>query len=65
MRYIGASRLRAARLALALGLLGGLLAACGPEDGRARGGGPGADVGNHPAQVQPRSKVFTSQEGQP
>ena len=34
-------------VALAL-LLTATLAACGsPEDGRARGGGPGADVGNH------------------
>ena len=39
-----------------------LLAACGPEDGRARGGGAGADVGNKPATVQPKSKVFTSQQ---
>ncbi|HEY3231207.1 MAG TPA: hypothetical protein VGJ87_18405 [Roseiflexaceae bacterium] len=35
--------------------------ACGPEDGRARGGGPGADGGNKPAQVQPKSKVFNGQ----
>jgi len=34
---------------------------CGPEDGRARGGGPGADVGNKPPVVVPRSKVFTGQ----
>lgn len=53
------------RLIGLLGLLGGLLSACGPEDGRARGGGPGADIGNHPAQVLPRSKVFTTREGQP
>jgi hypothetical protein len=38
------------------------LAACGPEDGRARGGGPGADGGNKPAQVLPRSKVFTGED---
>jgi hypothetical protein len=38
------------------------LSACGPEDGRARGGGAGADVGNKPATVQPKSKVFTSQQ---
>ena len=35
--------------------------ACGPEDGRVRGGGPGADVGNKPAQVRPKSKVFDGQ----
>jgi hypothetical protein len=38
------------------------LAACGPEDGRARGGGPGADAGNKPAQVLPRSKVFAGED---
>lgn len=65
MRLITSSTTRALRLLLLLGLLGALLAACGPEDGRARGGGPGADVGNHPAQVLPRSKVFTTREGAP
>ena len=35
-----------------------LLAACGPEDGRARGGGPGGDANNKPAVVVPKSKVF-------
>jgi hypothetical protein len=35
--------------------------ACGPEDGRARGGGPGADDGNKPAEVHPKSKVFDGQ----
>ena len=41
-------------------LLATTLAACGsPEDGRARGGGPGADVGNRSAQFKPDSKVFT------
>ena len=45
-------------VALAL-LLATALAACGsPEDGRARGGGPGADVGNKSAQFKPDSKVF-------
>jgi hypothetical protein len=46
-------------------LLAALLAlgcvACGPEDGRARGGGSGADGGNKPAQVVPQSKVFSGQ----
>lgn len=50
---------------IAIALLAGWLAlacvACGPEDGRARGGGPGADVGNKPAEVQPKSKVFNGQ----
>ena len=36
-------------------------AACGPEDGRARGGGAGADGGNKPATVVPRSKVFSAE----
>lgn len=56
-RYVRSGR----RIVLALLLLLPL-AACGPEDGRARGGGPGADVGNHPEQVRPRSKVFSAQE---
>jgi hypothetical protein len=38
--------------------LGMLLACQSPEDGRPRGGGPGADVGNTPAQVTPDSKIF-------
>ncbi len=41
-----------------------LLAACGPEAGRDRGGGPGADIGNHPVNFKPRSKVFPA-ESQP
>jgi hypothetical protein len=36
-------------------------AACGPEDGRARGGGAGADGGNKPAVVVPQSKVFSAE----
>ena len=36
------------------------LAGCtSPEDGRTRGGGAGADVGNKSAQFKPESKVFT------
>lgn len=35
------------------------LAACvSPEDGRQRGGGPGADVRNVSARFKPDSKVF-------
>ena len=30
--------------------------------GRPRGGGAGGDVGNKPAQVQPRSKVFAGED---
>jgi hypothetical protein len=34
-------------------LVGGLvLAACSPEATRTRGGGPGADIGNHQTPVQ-------------
>ena len=47
--------------ALLVALLALGCVACGPEDGRARGGGPGADGGNKPAQVQPKSKVFNGQ----
>jgi formate-dependent nitrite reductase membrane component NrfD len=32
-----------------------------PEDGRARGGGPGASAGNRPSEIVPRSKVFSKQ----
>ncbi len=39
-----------------------LLASCGPEDGRARGGGAGGDANNKPAQIQPGSKVFAGEE---
>jgi hypothetical protein len=40
-------------------LLAAVLTACSsPEDGRARGGGPGADVGNKSVQFKPDSKVF-------
>jgi hypothetical protein len=37
------------------------LTACGPEDGRARGGGPGGDANNKPAVVVPKSKVFSNE----
>lgn len=49
------------RRAVLLVLLLALLAGCGPEDQRARGGGPGADIGNHPANFKPRSKVFPAE----
>jgi hypothetical protein len=49
------------RITIALLLAALALAACGPEDGRARGGGEGADGGNRPAQLQPQSKVFNGQ----
>ena len=36
-----------------------VITACSsPEDGRVRGGGAGADVGNKAADFQPDSKVF-------
>ena len=44
------------RVAIAVALLA-LLAACGPEEGRQRGAGLGADIGNHHQDV-PGSKVF-------
>jgi hypothetical protein len=50
-----------ARLLLAL-VLAALLAACSPENGRARGGGPGADTGNKPATLMPKSKIYTSND---
>jgi formate-dependent nitrite reductase membrane component NrfD len=36
----------------------GILSRFSPEDGRMPGSGPGADPGNRPAHVLPRSKVF-------
>jgi hypothetical protein len=56
-------RLSTAQLLVVALLVASLaLVACGPEDGRARGGGSGADGGNKPAQVLPRSKVFTAED---
>lgn len=44
-------------------LLAALLAGCSPENGRARGGGPGGMSDNIPAGgVVPRSKVFSSED---
>ncbi len=48
--------LQCKRVAIAVALLA-LLAACGPEAGRQRSGGLGADMGNHHQDV-PGSKVF-------
>jgi hypothetical protein len=42
-------------------LLAITLAGCtSPEDGRARGGSAGADIGNKSAQFKPESKVFVA-----
>jgi hypothetical protein len=50
---------------LALALLAAFVAlgcaACGPEDGRGRGDGPGADIGNKAPTVVPQSKLFNEQ----
>lgn len=46
------------RVALLLLCAIAILACGSPEDGRARGGGPGADVGNTAAEFKPESKVF-------
>jgi hypothetical protein len=48
-------------MALLALLLAFVCAACGPEDGRLRGGGAGADGGNKPATVLPSSKVFSAE----
>lgn len=45
------------RLILALLLAAALLGSCGPEAGRPRGGGAGADIGNHARQEVPASKI--------
>lgn len=53
-------RTRIKLIAVAIALLA-LLAGCGPEAGRPRGGGSGADVGNHaPQGVIPYSKVWNT-----
>ncbi len=39
------------------------LGACGPEAGRPRGGGLGADIGNHAPQGEiPASKVWNTRD---
>jgi hypothetical protein len=40
------------RLAMAVALLAVAIAACSPEASRTRGGGPGADVGNHGSPIR-------------
>ncbi len=40
------------RVWVALALLGAVTACASPEAGRSRGGGPGADPGNHGAVVE-------------
>lgn len=60
----------ARKLAVVIALLLGVLAGCGPEATRQQGAGfgTGADVGNHagtPEEINPRSKVFNTEEGQP
>ena len=40
------------RLALLLAMLALAASACSPEATRARGAGPGADVGNHGSPIQ-------------
>jgi hypothetical protein len=56
-------RLHKKRLAHAvlIAVLALVCVACGPEADRPRGGGEGADSGNKPAEVQPKSKVFDGQ----
>jgi hypothetical protein len=56
MHFMSKRYIRSILLAGLLALV--LLAACGPEDGRARGGGSGGDANNKPAVVVPKSKVF-------
>jgi hypothetical protein len=49
------------RHAVFLMLLAATLVGCtSPEDGRPRGGGAGADVGNTSTRFKPESKVFTA-----
>ena len=43
-------------------LLLALLAACGPEAARPRGGGLGADPANHARQEIPASKVWNTRD---
>ncbi len=37
---------------LTIAVLASALLACGPEASRTRGGGPGADIGNHGSEIQ-------------
>ena len=53
--------MRSTNVVLLIAILALLLAACGPEDGRARGGGSGGDADNKPAVVVPKSKVFANE----
>lgn len=58
---------RITRIGIAAMVLG-LLAGCGPENGRPRGGGAGADIGNHARGEIPKSKVLNeagSESGRP
>ena len=49
------------RYVVFLVLLAATLVGCtSPEDGRPRGGGTGADVGNKAVPFKPESKVFTA-----
>ena len=54
-------RARARCAGIALVLLA-LLAGCGPEAGRARGGDAGADIGNHARREIPASKVWNTND---
>jgi len=56
MQFISKRYIR--RILLVGSLVLVMLAACGPEDGRVRGGGSGGDGNNKPAVVVPKSKVF-------
>ena len=56
-----AMRRRLRLIGIATALLA-VLVGCGPEAGRARGGGFGADVGNHARPEIPASKVWNTQE---
>ena len=60
----------ARKLLIILALVIAVLSGCGPEATRERGAGfgTGADVDNHagvPEEMNPRSKVFNTDEGQP
>lgn len=60
LALVGGFCLRYGILTTAPGLLDhrpAITAGFGPEDGRSRAGGPGADPGNHHGEVQPSSKL--------
>lgn len=56
---------RAPRLLMALSLVVAIGAACGPEAGRTRGSGAGADLGNYPSGGRDNAQLHGETQGPP